>query len=51
MDLGPERNEKTIKDDQCEPVKNPPTVKSVFFLEHKNGGLVNGKILPWLNVT
>ena len=51
MDLGPERNEKTVKDDRCEPAKNPPTVKLVFFLEHKNGGLVNSKILSWLNVT
>ena len=32
-----EKKERTIKGDRCDPAKNPPTVKSVFFLEHKDG--------------
>ena len=51
MALGLERKEKTMKDDWCEPAMDPPTVKSIFSLEHRDGGLVNSKIFPWLNVT
>ena len=34
--LGPERKEKTSKGDQYNLVKDPPTVKSVFSLAHKD---------------
>ena len=34
--LGPERNEKTGKGDRYNLVKDPPTVKSFFSLEHKD---------------
>ena len=36
MALGPKRKEKTVKGDQCNPAKDPPTIKSVFSLEHKD---------------
>ena len=39
MALGPERKEKTVKGDQCNPVKDPPTIKLVFSLEQKGGKL------------
>ena len=29
------RKEETIKDDHCNPTKNPPIIKSVFSLEQK----------------
>ena len=32
MAINPEKKERTIKGDQCDSVKNPPTVKSVFSL-------------------
>jgi len=32
---------KTIKGDRGEPAKDPPTVKSIFSLEHKDGESVN----------
>ena len=37
MAMNPEKKERTIKGDQYEPAKNPPMVKSVFSLRHKNG--------------
>ena len=37
MVVSPEKNEKAIKGVQCDPTKDPPTVKSVFSLGHKNG--------------
>ena len=36
MVVNPEKKEITIKDDRCDPAKDPPTVESVFFLEHKD---------------
>ena len=40
--LGPERKEKTGKGDRYNLVKDPPTVKSIFSLEHKEGKILNG---------
>ena len=31
------REKETVKGDRYEPAKNPPMVKSVFSLEHKDG--------------
>ena len=36
MTIGPKKKERTIKGDWCNPTKDPPIVKSVFFLEHKD---------------
>ena len=36
MTLGPEKKEKTVKDDRWNPAKYPPTVKSIFSLKHKD---------------
>ena len=36
MALEPERKEKTVKGDQCNLAKDPPTVKSIFSLEHRD---------------
>ena len=36
MALAPKRKEKTVKGDQCNPAKDPSTIKSVFSLEHKD---------------
>ena len=33
------RKERTVKGDRCNPAKDPPTVKSVFSLEQKDGKL------------
>ena len=37
MAMNPEKKESTIKGDRCDTAKDPPTVKSVFSLGHKNG--------------
>ena len=37
MAVSPEKKEKTIKGDRCDPTKDPPMVKSVFSLGHKDG--------------
>ena len=34
-----EKNERTVKGYHCDLAKDPPMVKSVFSLEHKNGKL------------
>ena len=36
MAINPEMKERIIKGDWCYPVKDPPTVKSVFSLGHKD---------------
>ena len=36
MALWPEKNEKTVKGDQCNPSKDLSTVKLVFSLKHKD---------------
>ena len=36
MTVGPEKKERAIKGDRCNPTKDPSIVKSVFFLEHKD---------------
>ena len=36
MAMNPEKKERTIKGDQCDLAKDPPTVKSVFSLGHKD---------------
>ena len=36
MVVNPEKKERTIKYDRCDPANDPPTIKSVFFLEHKD---------------
>ena len=35
MAVNPEKKEKTVKGDWCDPAKDPPTGKSIFFLGHK----------------
>ena len=37
MTINPEKKERTIKGDWCDLAKNPPIVKSIFSLGHKNG--------------
>jgi len=37
MAMNSEKKERTIKGDWCDLAKDPPTVKSVFFLGHKDG--------------
>ena len=37
MAKGLEKKERTVKGDWCNSAVNPPTVKLVFFLEHKDG--------------
>ena len=37
MAVNPEKKERTIKGDRCNPAKDPPTVKSIFSLGHKDG--------------
>ena len=37
MVVNPKKKERTIKCDQCDLTKDPPTIKSVFSLEHKDG--------------
>ena len=39
MALRPKRKEKTVKGDRCKLAKDPPMVKLVFSLEHKDSGL------------
>ena len=34
--VNPEKKERNIKGDWCDPAKDPPTVKSVFSLGHNN---------------
>ena len=35
MAIGPEKKERTVKGDRCNPAKDPPIVKLVFLLEHR----------------
>jgi len=35
MAVYPEKIESTIKGDRCDPAKDPPMVKLIFFLRHK----------------
>ena len=37
MAVNPEKKERTIKGDRCDPAKDPLMIKSVFFLGHKDG--------------
>ena len=37
MAINPEKKERTIKGDRCDPAKDPSTVKLVFSLGHKDG--------------
>ena len=37
MAVNPEKKKRTIKGDRCDPAKDPPTIESVFSLEHKDG--------------
>ena len=39
MVLRPERKEKIVKGDRCNPAKDPLMVKSVFSLEYEDGKL------------
>ena len=36
MAVNPEKEERSIKGDQCDLAKDPPMVKSVFSLRHKD---------------
>ena len=36
------RKERTVKGDQCNPAKDPPMVRSIFSLEHKEEKILNG---------
>ena len=40
MPMSPEKKERTVKGDRCNPAKDLLTIKSVFFLEHKEGKIV-----------
>ena len=40
MPMSLEKKEKAIKGDRCNSAKDLLTVKSVFFLEHKEGKIV-----------
>ena len=40
MPVSLEKKERTVKGDQCNPAKDLLTVKSVFFLKHKEGKIV-----------
>ena len=51
MVVGPEKKERFAKGDRCNPIKDPLTVKSVFFLEHKKGKNIEWWDLPWVNRT
>ena len=45
------REKETIKGDRYESAKDPPTIKSVFSLEHKDGGFVNSRTyLGWMRL-
>ena len=37
MAVNPEKKERTIKGDRCDLAKDPPMVKSMFSLGHKDG--------------
>ena len=37
MAVNPKKKERTIKGNRCDPAKDPPTVKSIFSLRHKDG--------------
>ena len=37
MAVNPEKKERTIKGDRCDPAKDPLMIKSVFSLGHKDG--------------
>ena len=46
MAVYPEKKESTVKCDRCDSAKDPPTVKSVFSLTHKEK-----KNSEWLELT
>ena len=46
MAVNLEKKERTVKGDWCDSAKDPPTVKSVFSLGHKEKKIVNGQNLP-----
>ena len=37
MAVNPEKKERTIKGDRCDPAKDPLMIKSIFSLGHKDG--------------
>ena len=37
MAVNPEKKERTVKGDRCDPAKDPLMIKSVFSLGHKDG--------------
>ena len=37
MAVNPKKKERTIKGNRCDPAKDPPMVKSIFSLRHKDG--------------
>ena len=41
MAVGSKKKERTVKGDQCNPAKDPLTIKLVFSLEHKGEKIVN----------
>lgn len=46
------RKKKIVKDDRGEPTKDLSTVKSVFFLEHKDNKWVNSRTyLDWVRLS
>ena len=52
MVMIPKKKERTVKGDRCNPAKDLLTVKSVFFLKHKEGKIVmNGDTyLGWIGL-
>ena len=43
MVVGSKKKERTIKGNWCNPAKDPPTIKSIFSLERKDGKKVNDR--------
>ena len=43
MVVGSKKKERTVKGNWCNPAKDPPTIKSIFSLERKDGKKVNDR--------
>ena len=49
MVVGSKKKERTVKGNWCNPAKDPPTIKSIFSLERKDGKKVNDRTyLKWM---
>ena len=43
MVVGSKKKERTVKGNWSNPAKDPPTIKSISSLEHKDGELVSSR--------